>query len=446
VEFRVPYQQATSWLQCHSTSLTQAGVPFSTSHTPSFQYNPAFHNGTFTIRVSNVLTAPILTSSVNILFSVRAADNFEFANPCNPIQTLSPFAPQSRTFSHPNRFAPLQSPPREAVLPNRPLHQRNALLNTSITSNVQTWWKERRESNHKRVSFANCVCGFSPCRSDDIEQVFVPQSNPLSDPMEIDSQAVVAGNAPAKTAADRYRANFGECISSLRTILRRFCLSYVYLNNTDPNDVMSYTIMQQSKYPLYYGFDAHGLHSAKGLILTTSNFPFNFVSVMPYHLIAPCFVAQRGSMNWAFNVDGVNSISSIKMVRMPVVSGTTFNTNFAAASGTDSFNSQFYRAHVDMGAGGQVLTSQWTQAGLNVALPNYTQYRWQNTAPTNVTLPSSTDGSDKDFSQLELSFNNGSINVHTKVWKYASIGTDWSCYFFLNVPTFWNYGSDPTPN
>jgi len=220
----------------------------------------------------------------------------------------------------------------------------------------------------------------------------------------------------------------------------------VWLNNTDPNDVIEMSVQRQSKYPLFYGFDPNGLHSAKGLIVTTNNYPFNFVNSLPYHWIAPCFVAQRGSMHWTYNVDGYNTIASIKSVRLPQISGTVFNTNSAVASGSDSFNSQWYRSHVDVGCGGQALTSQWTNAGLNVAHPNMTLYRWQNTAPANVTAPATLDGSDRDYTQLEISLTNNGVSSHTKVWKYVGIGTDWGCYFFLNVPTMWNYLADPTPN
>jgi hypothetical protein len=97
VEFRVPYQQATAFLTNRNNYHGNA-LPWSNSLAPSFLYNGTLDNGTITVRVQTILTAPIAVSSVSILVFVRAADNFEVANPRNPPQ-LSPFMVQSDEFT-----------------------------------------------------------------------------------------------------------------------------------------------------------------------------------------------------------------------------------------------------------------------------------------------------------------------------------------------------------
>jgi hypothetical protein len=95
VEMRIPYQQALTWLQTNRGDQL-ANIPYSTSTTPTFNVNNEFDNGCWTVRVMNVLSAPVATAPISILVSVRAADNFEFANPIAVRDTVKPFAVQSR--------------------------------------------------------------------------------------------------------------------------------------------------------------------------------------------------------------------------------------------------------------------------------------------------------------------------------------------------------------
>jgi hypothetical protein len=97
VEFRVPYQQATSFLN-NGTGYSAANIPWSTSLTPSYAGNKLFDNGYITVRVQTALTAPILTSNVAILVTVRGAENIEFANP-RDLPQATPFAVQSDEYS-----------------------------------------------------------------------------------------------------------------------------------------------------------------------------------------------------------------------------------------------------------------------------------------------------------------------------------------------------------
>lgn len=88
VEFRVPYLQAFPFLEVMRTDLNGAAwqvSPYSFGAN-TFNHREGYDNGYITLRVATELTAPVGTSSVPILVSVRAADNFELANPgCEPV-------------------------------------------------------------------------------------------------------------------------------------------------------------------------------------------------------------------------------------------------------------------------------------------------------------------------------------------------------------------------
>lgn len=98
IELRIPYQQATSFQQVQNS---YTAVNWNTTTSPSFTRNKVFDNGTIVMRVQTALTSAIATAAVPILVYVRAADNFEFANPDNLASSVTTFAPQGDTVMEP---------------------------------------------------------------------------------------------------------------------------------------------------------------------------------------------------------------------------------------------------------------------------------------------------------------------------------------------------------
>nr|WPR18135.1 MAG: capsid protein [Sanxia picorna-like virus 9] len=98
VEFRVPYQMATQFLTIRP-SLTAANKGWAVRTAVPSPYPPSllYDNGFLTMRVLNVLTAPVAASSIDVHVYVRGAENLEFANPCeiDTNHNLSVYAPQS---------------------------------------------------------------------------------------------------------------------------------------------------------------------------------------------------------------------------------------------------------------------------------------------------------------------------------------------------------------
>lgn len=102
VEIRVPYLQAYSFLR--SALPTGSGWTtspyswFSSGTTGVYNHVEGDDNGCITMRVVTELTAPVASSTVPVFVSVRAAENFEVANPSSEPQfnnKFSLFKPQS---------------------------------------------------------------------------------------------------------------------------------------------------------------------------------------------------------------------------------------------------------------------------------------------------------------------------------------------------------------
>lgn len=94
VEVRIPYQRALAW-QMVGDQTELANVPYSLSSTPTVAMRPFDDNGILSVKVLTLLTAPVAVSAIDVLVSVRAADNFEFANPTAPTPELTIFPIQA---------------------------------------------------------------------------------------------------------------------------------------------------------------------------------------------------------------------------------------------------------------------------------------------------------------------------------------------------------------
>jgi len=264
---------------------------------------------------------------------------------------------------------------------------------------------------------------------------------------ETEPMKIVAGTLNP-VQKERYLVNFGEHILSLRQLLRRHSLTRAVQIGVPAHDI---AVWKQNMYrvPLSPGFYTNGLDSAKHIDGTAGTLGYNYVFMTPLQWILPAFIGQRGSISWAFNLDNTLATGQFRIYRIPGVATTASDvqeTSSAAAS--DSASARFLTNNSYSGASGQSITNQNTQSGISVELPNYNNYRFQNTAPSNSNSPSSSDGSQYDCHRLEISVSTKNVTTAgvCRIWQYASIGTDFNVHFFLNVPTLYIYRSVPASN
>lgn len=355
VEFRIPYQQAVSWL------LLDDGLTdklWATGTSPGLTLDDTKRNGLITLRVLTVLTSPQAISSIPVQVFVRAADNFELANPSEFPSNFTPFA--------------------------------------------------------------------------------------------IQSQDEVMGDATTEYVPERYRVNFGECVRSLRPLMRRSNYHTTLWINGAVTDAWRELLYNFTRFPKYYGYDPAGIDSAKGTLVPASNFPFSFNQATIYNWMAPAYLGQRGSTHWTFNVDAPGTLKQMLVTRRTRNwPGTTIsqftNTVLSQASASRSATVQ-----VGSTAPGAAITNQLTNAGLTVSCPNYTQYKFQSTTPARVTVPASAsatnDGSYNDWYSLFLSSYIPPTGVpnpygNGRVCGYFGVGTDFNLYWYLNTPVFYIIGA-----
>lgn len=352
VEFRVPYQQARAFL--FNDSLNIAITGWSTSTTPTWSYDPNKHNGTITVRVQTALTAPVASSSVQVLCFVRAADNIEFANPQAPQQ-------------------------------------------------LTTWTV----------------------------------------------QSDVIGTDTPTFAPERNLVYMGEKVGSLRKLLRRYSMIGMdYIAGNTTNFIAVYQKLY-NRIPPMYGYDPTGPAYAYGLIATTTSKNFNYVQNHPLSYVLPAFVAFRGSVNWTFNLDLNFPVRQIRNIRNNNPSNSASGLlTLVANAGTGTTSNHILNTALTClsGAPGSAMTNQLTNAGLNVACPQYSNAKFMPTSPGNFTLPGNNYGYVNDMQTLEVTLDCVSNSLNGgHLWSYAGIGTDFTMHFFLNVPTYYLYSGAIVP-
>jgi len=265
-------------------------------------------------------------------------------------------------------------------------------------------------------------------------------------------QHLVAGTTDA-VPRERYLVNFGEKISTLRSLLHRHYFSRTLqgtVATTGDNQILTSTFY---KLPLNYGYDPNGINTAKGLNVPATDFPFNYATNNPINWILAPFVGVRGSMVWTFNATNISQagLHHVRVCRVPYDRSSGAIATTWTTSNQTSTNDTAYRrlTLIDCGTGGSALTAQRTQFGLSVVCPQYTNSKFTTThARFRATDNSAYDLQVMDKYKLEIvgtsSGSNKDFN-NTQIEWYCAGGTDLTPLFFLNVPTVFVYGSTPAP-
>lgn len=251
---------------------------------------------------------------------------------------------------------------------------------------------------------------------------------------------------------NRYLINYGESVSSVRTLLRRSTLvDVIPFEREGRGNNFTYYIVRykMNKYPIPPGFNPDVETRASTGIFSSR--PYSFTHNNPFNWMQSAYIGCRGSMKWKFNfqANGSSPVESIKLTRtldqlsQPVLSGN-------GVDGGENFNtlSNFIRSNTKPGLSGIVVTNQRTQVALAAELAQFNPNRFVSSSNLVTTQGLPEDNSDRETYALDLSFANEGRNdiKGTALERYASIGTDFNFFFYLNAPVSY-YLKDPvTPN
>ena len=99
--------------------------------------------------------------------------------------------------------------------------------------------------------------------------------------------------------------------------------------------------------------------------------------------MSQCFLAYRGSVSWSVNVDTPGAIKQIRAYRHIGQTELRYyvSTYDMGTSSKRSNLDRFYWSYTANGTPGMALTNTLTEAGLNVQVPMYNQYKFTTCDP-----------------------------------------------------------------
>ena len=271
------------------------------------------------------------------------------------------------------------------------------------------------------------------------------------DKVGTEATKIVVGS-PTIPHEGRYGQNFGERIVSLRSLLQRSSLAEsIVMDNPASNQ---YAVFRQlfGRMPLYFGFDPAGINTANKL--STGTAPFNFVPIHPLPEILAMFRGYRGSVHHQFNLDGgrYESLDNFFVYRhgnnrSSADRNGACKTTLVAGANIDNRWRFLNDTYNPTGTGGCAVTSQRTNNGLSVSIPDYNRFNFTLVNPNANTLGTGDDESGKNTYGLILKFKpNTSGSQDTSgivINRFVGIGSDFTPLFFLCSPTVDFYSSLP---
>jgi hypothetical protein len=341
-------------------------------------------NGKLNIRVFTELSSPAVNAPISVVVSVRAGENFEFCAPREINNSFSTFLVQSGN----------EPDIEEQVIGREP----------------------------KELSYDE------PCRD-------------------------LIAFRTSTCNEDLFKVHMGEVIRSFRTLLRRTALAYsVSSTSVSVSDQIRTLGLVAHMYPPVYGYDLNGIHSGLSTVSPPANKPFNYVPHTPFNWITACYVAMRGSMIWHYNVRSPSTLTNITASRnASTLSAANYNVSAGIpTASTVSVVNNFNMSQMPSGPAGMTLTNCNTQAGISIDVPFYSNYRFKTThnsfrvLDNNPSIPTNLSNI-YALATVFPAFTGASTLTANKLDAYYSAGTDFSCFYFLNVPTLHIY-SKPAPN
>lgn len=379
IEIRIPYHQALGW--CKMRAMTPDNWA---PGLPAMAPTQGFDNGMFGIRVLTALTSPA-SGSINLLFYIRAADNFEFANPVDKIKGLT-------------------------------------------------------NSTHPTPSF------------------FALQAD---DKVDVVTKTISLG-PPAVVFPERYGLNFGECVSSLRTLLHRAMVSDVIPNLTPATGLSQQYFKNYSRMPYTPGYNPSftSLTQAFNIVAAAgaNNYAFNDMPHLPY-ITAP-FIGFRGSVNYYATVssDAYGFVDDIRVARITNPQNQSVSAAFGAVGpalpyATSLSNAAYYHglnSALEPGLSGMATTSNRTNATVSFNIPDLNEYNFSLNYPRFAPQGLTIDGTDCQGARLMITLKNKAVGLDNgqqaqTLTSECSAGPDFTCLFFLCVPTMDYATLNPAP-
>jgi hypothetical protein len=241
------------------------------------------------------------------------------------------------------------------------------------------------------------------------------------------------GGTAISPSDDTLYVYMGEKVTSLRSLMKRYVFHDIY---DVPGGALPLIYFRQfaRNFP-----DLRGYADVSRLSGTGS--PYNFVHMTYLNWITPCYLGWRGGIRRKVHHVGLDERTVLNVSRYSnaITANQQIDEFQVYSNKIDTVLARQFRNTTDNGRGGSALVHAAVGGCIEYELPFYSEYRFCHTHDlgNDVTLTNKPKGL---FHALECwtQFNN-SNDTQGLLRTSVAAGEDFSCFWFINVPTCYSY-------
>ncbi|APG78995.1 hypothetical protein 2 [Changjiang picorna-like virus 4] len=256
---------------------------------------------------------------------------------------------------------------------------------------------------------------------------------------------------------NRYDMNFGEPVGSLRNLLHRHQIVQTIPISTNTSNIYNTIVKQFNRMPTPNGYNPNAVTQA-ARIVGAGNTTYSYGNMPLLNYIATCFVAYRGSVNYALTVspDAYGQVADIRVTRnqapMTGAGDAWYGVRtLAGFTPTDSVKANYlnWTNNFYDGLAGTAINSTNTNSSLTFNFPDYNNYNFALADYPNYTFGYQADGTENQHVEFSMLLKNAAAATNTQstitMQIAAGAGPDFTCLYFLCCPTTDYQIVAPTP-
>lgn len=261
-----------------------------------------------------------------------------------------------------------------------------------------------------------------------------PQSGVVADPISADTDkptetSKIAPIAPVMSITDKQmQVFFGESPKSLRELFRRYVYTQMYQTSPSATEFRLWTLTT-SALPDQYGWDPTG---PSNYTTTSGTNPATLCQMTPLSFMIGCYAGWRGSLRKKFMFWGG--------ARYPIVSRAGFvpsvdtTTDLGASEASMQLGAS--RLFATKGFNGIASQDMNNNGVVECEVPYYIGKRM---SPARIPAYNFNNGAECITVESLLNTNNATINAQVRIFEHCATGEDFSLFFFVGCPIFYEY-------
>jgi hypothetical protein len=235
--------------------------------------------------------------------------------------------------------------------------------------------------------------------------------------------------APLQEADHQMEVFYGEAITSLRQLFRRYTLSKTWVSPTPTASNIRLQHYVFSALPYAYGYDPNGIE-------VENTFPATFTTVSPLTWMMPCYAGWRGGLRKKYLFDG--NVGSNPVITRAGYQAFSDTGSVLPLSGPAFLQKRLGNLWAEHTFNGAATTHLLQNGALEVEIPYYNGVRFSPSRMPSADFNNGAESLDLEFMSFPTGVREtGGQSAFISDWSAA--GEDFSMFFFTGCPVMYKY-------